>query len=52
MNRFSKDQMFVDDMLPQTMFDAFQCGLMVLGAVVVVCIGSPTNIPFPAKIFH
>jgi ATP-binding cassette subfamily C (CFTR/MRP) protein 4 len=34
--------MFVDDLLPQTMFDAFHCGLMVLGAVVVVCIGSPS----------
>lgn len=41
LNRFSKDQFFVDDLLPPTFYDFIQCGLMVGGAVVLVCIGSP-----------
>ena len=41
MNRFSKDQFFVDDLLPPTFYDFIQCGLMVAGAVVLVCVGSP-----------
>ena len=41
LNRFSKDMGFVDDMLPMTFYDFFQCLFMVVGAVVVVCIGAP-----------
>ena len=31
----------IDDMLPFTMYDFIQCTLMVLGAILVVCAGSP-----------
>jgi ABC-type multidrug transport system fused ATPase/permease subunit len=40
-NRFSKDTTLIDDNLPGTLYDFFQCTLMVVGAVVVVCSGSP-----------
>ena len=41
LNRFSKDQHFIDDMLPFIFYDFVQCTLMVLAAIVVVCVGSP-----------
>lgn len=41
LNRFSKDTTLIDDMLPFTMYDFIQCSLMVLGAILVVCAGSP-----------
>lgn len=41
LNRFSKDQHFIDDVLPFVMYDFVQCTLMVLAAIVVVIVGSP-----------
>ncbi|RKP26406.1 P-loop containing nucleoside triphosphate hydrolase protein, partial [Syncephalis pseudoplumigaleata] len=38
LNRFSKDQSNVDELLPITLFDAVQCLFLILGALVVVCI--------------
>ncbi|KAF5283709.1 hypothetical protein FQR65_LT13744 [Abscondita terminalis] len=36
LNRFSKDMGTVDDLLPATIFDSVQIGLMVIGIIVVV----------------
>ena len=41
LNRFTKDITFADEYLPFSLYDFLQCILMVLGAVIVVCLGSP-----------
>ncbi|KAJ1925118.1 hypothetical protein IWQ60_004759 [Tieghemiomyces parasiticus] len=41
LNRFTKDQSSVDEMLPLNMYDATQCLLMVTGAIVVICMANP-----------
>ncbi|RKP04707.1 P-loop containing nucleoside triphosphate hydrolase protein, partial [Thamnocephalis sphaerospora] len=41
LNRFSKDQSNVDELLPMTFFDAAQCMFIVVGAIVIVCIVNP-----------
>lgn len=35
MNRFSKDMNLIDEMLPATMFDFFQCLLMIVGSIAI-----------------
>ncbi|GFR41482.1 hypothetical protein Agub_g2173, partial [Astrephomene gubernaculifera] len=44
-NRFSKDQGQVDDLLPSSLFDALQSSFQVLGALVLVCIAVPVILP-------
>jgi ATP-binding cassette subfamily C (CFTR/MRP) protein 4 len=49
LNRFSKDQSNVDELLPMTFFDAAQCMFIILGAIVIVCITNPyviISLPF------
>lgn len=41
LNRFSKDQSTVDELLPLTSFDFFQSACMVIGGIVVVAMTSP-----------
>jgi len=41
LNRFTKDVHYTDDALPMSLYDFFQCCLMVIGAILVVCAGSP-----------
>lgn len=41
MNRFTKDVTTTDDQLPFSLYDFIQCSFMVIGAVIVVCLGSP-----------
>ncbi|KAI9595888.1 ABC transporter type 1, transmembrane domain-containing protein [Syncephalis fuscata] len=41
LNRFSKDQSNVDELLPMTLFDAIQCLFLILGALVVISIVNP-----------
>jgi ATP-binding cassette subfamily C (CFTR/MRP) protein 4 len=38
LNRFSKDQSNVDELLPSTFFDAVQSMFVIIGAFVIVCI--------------
>ncbi|ORY02314.1 P-loop containing nucleoside triphosphate hydrolase protein [Basidiobolus meristosporus CBS 931.73] len=55
LNRFSKDQANCDELLPLNFFDAVQCFFMLLGSVVVVCIGNPwviISLPFLGVIFY
>ncbi|GIM00727.1 hypothetical protein Vretimale_5639, partial [Volvox reticuliferus] len=44
-NRFSKDQGQVDDLLPSCLFDALQSAFQVLGAFVLVAIAVPVILP-------
>ena len=41
LNRFTKDVNYTDDALPFSLYDFLQCVLMVIGAIFVVCLGSP-----------
>ena len=41
LNRVSKDQQVIDELLPMTLFDASQCLLMTLGSLVVIGIVNP-----------
>jgi len=41
LNRFTKDINYTDDALPFSLYDFLQCVLMVIGAICVVCAGSP-----------
>ena len=41
LNRFSKDQALVDEILPTTFFDFLQGGAMVLGSIILVSIVTP-----------
>jgi ATP-binding cassette subfamily C (CFTR/MRP) protein 4 len=41
LNRFSKDQQIVDELLPTAFFDTLQSLIMVLGSIVVIGIGNP-----------
>jgi ATP-binding cassette subfamily C (CFTR/MRP) protein 4 len=41
LNRISKDQQVIDELLPMTLFDALQCLLMTLGSLVVIGIVNP-----------
>ncbi|CAF4035454.1 unnamed protein product [Rotaria sp. Silwood2] len=41
LNRVSKDQQVIDELLPMTLFDALQCLLMTLGSLVVIGIVNP-----------
>jgi ATP-binding cassette subfamily C (CFTR/MRP) protein 4 len=41
LNRFSKDQQVLDELLPVTFFDALQSLMMVLGSIVIIGIGNP-----------
>ncbi|KAJ1982361.1 hypothetical protein H4R35_000316 [Dimargaris xerosporica] len=41
LNRFTKDQSSVDELLPMCIFDSFQCTMMVIGAIVIVSIANP-----------
>ncbi|MEW5316893.1 MAG: hypothetical protein WDW38_008234 [Sanguina aurantia] len=45
LNRFSSDLGRVDEQLPNTAFDALQCGLLVLGAFTLVSIAVPLVMP-------
>ncbi|KAL6756466.1 P-loop containing nucleoside triphosphate hydrolase protein [Haematococcus lacustris] len=45
LNRFSKDLGSVDDTLPVVIFDAIQCGLLVLGALILVAVAVPWVVP-------
>ncbi len=52
LNRFSKDQSQVDEMLPMTCFDFLQCLMQCLGAIVLICISIPWMLLlFPPLIF-
>ncbi|KXZ56224.1 hypothetical protein GPECTOR_1g195 [Gonium pectorale] len=44
-NRFSKDQGQVDDLLPSCLFDALQSAFLVVGAIVLVAIAVPVVLP-------
>ena len=41
LNRFSKDQQVVDELLPTTFFDTLQQLIMVLGSIVIIGMGNP-----------
>ena len=41
LNRFSKDQQVVDELLPVTFFDTLQSLIMVLGSIVIIGIANP-----------
>ncbi|KAJ1983815.1 hypothetical protein H4R34_001058 [Dimargaris verticillata] len=41
LNRFTKDQSSVDELLPMCIFDSFQCTMMVIGAIIIVSIANP-----------
>ena len=41
LNRVSKDQQVIDELLPMTLFDALQCLLMTLGSLVIIGIVNP-----------
>jgi ATP-binding cassette subfamily C (CFTR/MRP) protein 4 len=41
LNRFSKDQQVVDELLPVTFFDTIQTLVMVLGSIVIIGISNP-----------
>ncbi len=41
LNRISKDQQVIDELLPMTLFDASQCLLMTLGSLVIIGIVNP-----------
>ncbi|KAJ9515463.1 hypothetical protein QJQ45_016472 [Haematococcus lacustris] len=43
--KFSKDLGSVDDTLPVVIFDAIQCGLLVLGALILVAVAVPWVVP-------
>ena len=45
LNRFSKDCGVVDEQLPQVSFDSLQAGMMVIGALVLLCIVVPVILP-------
>lgn len=45
LNRFSKDLGVVDEQLPQVFFDSLQAGMMVLGALVLLCVVVPVILP-------
>lgn len=48
LNRFSKDQSFIDEELAWTFFDAVQCCLMLFGTIAIMCIVNPwTSIAVP-----
>ena len=44
LNRFAKDMAYVDELLPETVFDFFQLGLWTLAIVILVCILDPYTI--------
>jgi len=41
LNRASKDQQVIDELLPMTLFDALQCLLMTLGSLIIIGIVNP-----------
>ena len=41
LNRASKDQQVIDELLPMTLFDALQCLLMTVGSLVIIGIVNP-----------
>ena len=41
LNRFSKDQQVIDELLPMTFFDTIQSLIMVLGSIVIIGMGNP-----------
>ncbi|CAF1472632.1 unnamed protein product, partial [Adineta ricciae] len=41
LNRISKDQQVIDELLPMTLFDAVQCLLMTIGSLVIIGIVNP-----------
>jgi ATP-binding cassette subfamily C (CFTR/MRP) protein 4 len=41
LNRISKDQQVIDELLPMTLFDALQCLLMTIGSLVIIGIVNP-----------
>ncbi|CAF2902537.1 unnamed protein product [Rotaria sp. Silwood2] len=41
LNRFSKDQQVIDELLPTTFFDTIQSLIMVLGSIVIIGMGNP-----------
>lgn len=41
LNRASKDQQVIDELLPMTLFDALQCLLMTIGSLVIIGIVNP-----------
>ncbi|UJR38401.1 hypothetical protein I4U23_031070 [Adineta vaga] len=41
LNRVSKDQQVIDELLPMTLFDALQCLLMTFGSLVIIGIVNP-----------
>lgn len=45
LNRFSKDLGVIDEQLPQVTFDSLQAGMMVFGALVLLCVVVPVILP-------
>ncbi len=45
LNRFSKDLGVIDEQLPQVAFDSLQAGMMVFGALVLLCVVVPVILP-------
>jgi ATP-binding cassette subfamily C (CFTR/MRP) protein 4 len=41
LNRFSKDQQIVDELLPTTLFDTIQSLIMVIGSIVIIGMANP-----------
>lgn len=45
LNRFSKDLGVIDEQLPTVSFDSLQAGMMVVGALVLLCVVVPVILP-------
>jgi ABC-type multidrug transport system fused ATPase/permease subunit len=52
LNRFSKDQNIVDELMPITLFDFIQSALFVLAAVVLVCVSLPELLALLAPLVY
>ena len=45
LNRFSKDLGVIDEQLPTVSFDSLQAGMMVIGALILLCVVVPVILP-------
>jgi ATP-binding cassette subfamily C (CFTR/MRP) protein 4 len=45
LNRFSKDLGVIDEQLPTVSFDSLQAGMMVVGALILLCVAVPVILP-------
>ncbi|KAI9142973.1 P-loop containing nucleoside triphosphate hydrolase protein [Paraphysoderma sedebokerense] len=55
LNRFSKDQSQIDELLPVTAYNFIQCFLIILGVLVIVAVVFPyaaISLPFLAAVFY